>query len=159
MRRLVSRLILTRQEHDKEKVSAYYKSSSLFECSICLQCIYLCIGLFVWLFAGYLLFWIVEVIHVYGVAPPWGPTPYPFISIFDSNGTPFWWGLSVKAIIWSTTCPSGRPHPSNLLGTLTICRRRWRMRGEVNTRCWSLLKDIPKFLFYRRFVLYMYFSC
>ena len=41
MRRLVSRLILTRQEHDKEKVSAYHKSPSLFECSICLQCIFI----------------------------------------------------------------------------------------------------------------------
>ena len=101
-------------------------------------------------------FWIAEVIHVYRETPPWGPTPYPFISIFDSNGTPFWRGLSVKAIIWSATRPSGRPHPSNVLGTLTICRRRWIMRGEVNMRFWSALKDITKFdLFYWRFVLYM----
>ena len=157
MRRLVSRLILTRQEHDKEKVSAYHKSPSLFECSICLQCIFIYVLVYLFDYLPVIYYFGLQKWYMYieRLRPEVQPLTlsYPFLTVL--NGTPFWRDLSVKAIIWSATCPSGRPHPSNLLGILTICRRRWRMRGEVNTRFWSLLKDIPKFLFYWRFVLYM----
>lgn len=159
MRRLVSRLILTRQEHDKEKVSAYYKSSSLFECSICLQCY-----LFMYWFICLTICRLFIILDCRSDTCIWsGSTlrsnPLPFHIHFWQQWYPFLARPPCKSHNIEYTRPSGRPHPSNLLGTLTICRRRWRMRGEVNTRCWSLLKDIPKFLFYRRFVLYMYFSC